>query len=280
VDERWVRVLVTSAAWLVVLLAVRWVLEHAYATWERRHSDGDVAEAARRRTTFSFLSRIAIVLIAAIGAWSALSIFPQTAEVARALLASGAFLAVVAGLALTTPLGNLGAGVLVAFTQPVRIGDRVTVGDQTGFVEEINTIYTALLTDDEKRVFVPNTQLTTTAIVNRTIRDPRRVVSAEFPVRLGAPIDEARTSVLRALDGIQGLRPGESRVLVGDVKDGAVWLTVTASAPLHADVIQLASDLREAVLDARGEAGWLAAEGRPDDPTSTGRLRRRRFGHV
>jgi small-conductance mechanosensitive channel len=259
VDERWVRVLVTSAAWLVVLLAVRWVLEHAYATWERRHSDGDVAEAARRRTTFSFLSRIAIVLIAAIGAWSALSIFPQTAEVARALLASGAFLAVVAGLALTTPLGNLGAGVLVAFTQPVRIGDRVTVGDQTGFVEEINTIYTALLTDDEKRVFVPNTQLTTTAIVNRTIRDPRRVVSAEFPVRLGAPIDEARTSVLRALDGIQGLRPGESRVLVGDVKDGAVWLTVTASAPLHADVIQLASDLREAVLDALGEAGCLAA---------------------
>jgi small-conductance mechanosensitive channel len=259
VDERWVRVIVTTAAWLAVLVVVRWVLEHAYATWERRQADSDAAEVARRRTTFSFLSRIVFVLIAAIGAWSTLSIFPQTAEVARALLASGAFLAVVAGLALTTPLGNLGAGVLVAFTQPVRIGDRVTVGDQTGFVEEINTIYTALLTDDEKRVFVPNTQLTTTAIVNRTIRDPRRVVSAEFPVRLGAPIDEARTAVLRALEGIEGLRPGEARVLVGDVKNGAVWLTVTASAPLHADVIQLASDLRETVLDALGEAGSLAA---------------------
>ena len=82
------------------------------------------------------------MIVATIGAWSVLSIFPQTEEIARALLASSAVLAVVAGLALSTPLGNLGAGVLVAFTQPVRIGDRVTINDQTGFVEQINMIYT------------------------------------------------------------------------------------------------------------------------------------------
>ena len=73
-----------------------------------------------------------------IGVWSVLSIFPQTEEIAHALLASSAVLALFAGLALSTPLGNLGAGVLVAFTQPVRIGDRVTIGEQTGFVEQIN----------------------------------------------------------------------------------------------------------------------------------------------
>lgn len=258
VDERWVRVVVTSGVWLVVLVGVRWLLDRAFVTWERRQTDTEPAVVARRRTTFGFVSRIAIVVVAAIGAWSVLLIFPQTAEVARALLASGAFIAVVAGLALSTPLGNLGAGLLVAFTQPVRVGDRVTVGDHSGFVEEINAIYTALVTDDEKRVFVPNTQLTTTAIVNRTIRDPRRVVSAMFPVRLGVPLDDARAAVKRALEDVAGLRPNGSRVLVGDVKDGAVWLTVTASAPLDADVIQLGSDVREAVLDALGAAGCLA----------------------
>ena len=121
------------------------------------------------------------MIVATIGAWSVLSIFPQTDEIARALLASSAVLAVVAGLALSTPLGNLGAGVLVAFTQPVRIGDRVTINDNTGFVEQINMIYTVLVTDDERRVYVPNTQLTNTAIVNRTIRDPRRIVTANVP---------------------------------------------------------------------------------------------------
>lgn len=257
-DERWVRVLVTAAAWLAVLTVVRWLLGRAYNAWERRQTETDAGVIARRRTTFRFLSRLVIVIVGAIGAWSVLAIFPQTEEVARALLASSAVLAVVAGLALSTPLGNLGAGVLVAFTQPVRIGDRVTVGEHTGFVEEIHTIYTALVTDDEKRVFVPNTQLTSSPIVNRTIRDPRRGVSAAFPIRLGASVDEARTATLNAVDAIAGLHRGRARVLVGDVKDGAVWLTVTASAPLDADVTQLGSDLREAVLDALGEAGALA----------------------
>ena len=66
-----------------------------------------------------------------------LSIFPATQEIARAFLASSAVLAVIAGLALTTPLGNLGSGVLLAFTQPVRLGDRITVDDHTGIVDEI-----------------------------------------------------------------------------------------------------------------------------------------------
>ena len=95
-------------------------------------------------------------------------------------------------------------------------------------------------------------------IVNRTIRDPRRIVSASLPVRLGAPIDEARHAALGALEDVEGLHHGESKVLVGDVSGNAVWLTAMASAPLDADVIQLGSDVREAVLGALGDAGYLA----------------------
>ena len=258
-DERWVRVLVTAVVWLLVLAVVRWLLGRTYDAWERRQGTTDQAVVARRRTTFSFLSRVAIVLVAAIGTWSVLSIFPETEEVARALLASSAVLAVVAGLALSTPLGNLGAGVLVAFTQPIRIGDRVTIGEHTGFVEQINTIYTALVTDDEKRVYVPNTQLTSSAIVNRTIRDPRRVVSVDLPVRLGAPIEEARVAILGAMNAVEDLHRGRAKVLVGDVSGNVVWLTAIASAPLDANVTQLGSDVREAALGALGEAGYLAA---------------------
>lgn len=258
-DELWVRAVVTAAVWVGVLVLVRLLLRRAYDTWERRLGDTDPTVVARRRTTFSFLSRLAFVLVAAIGAWSVLSIFPQTEEVARALLASSAVLAVVAGLALSTPLGNLGAGVLVAFTQPLRIGDRVTIADHTGFVEQINMIYTALITDDERRVFVPNTQLTSSAIVNRTIRDPRRIVSASLPVGLGVPLADARAAVLRAVESVEGVHRHGTRVLVGDVSGGVVWLTAMVSAPLDADVIQLGSDVREAALGALGEAGYLVA---------------------
>ena len=115
-----------------------------------------------------------------------LSLYPQTDRIVNALLASSAVLALVVGLAFNVPLSNLGSGLLVAFAQPLRLGDRVTIADETGFVEEISLLYTTLVTDEARRVYIPNTQLTTSAIVNRTIRDPRRVVSAAFPVRLGA----------------------------------------------------------------------------------------------
>jgi small-conductance mechanosensitive channel len=258
-DELWVRALVTGAVWLGVLVVVRMLLRRAYDAWERRQADTDPTVVARRRTTFSFLSRLIFVVVATIGAWSVLSIFPATEEVARALLASSAVLALLAGLALSTPLGNLGSGVLVAFTQPVRIGDRVTIADHTGFVEQINMIYTVLVTDDERRIYVPNTQLANSAIVNRTIRDPRRIVTASLPVRLGAPLDDARATVLRAVDELDGLHRQGTKVLVGDVTGNAVTLTVTASAPLDADVTQLGSDVREAALVALGDAGHLAA---------------------
>jgi hypothetical protein len=61
------------------------------------------------------------------------------------------------------------------------------------------------------------------------------------------------------LGDISGIHPGESKVLVGDVSGNAVWLTAMASAPLDADVIQLGSDVREALLGALGDAGYLAA---------------------
>lgn len=258
-SSRTVEALVTAGVGLAVVLGVRALLGVGFRRYERHLGLRDPAEAARRRTTLGFLRRVVVALVSLIVAWNVLSLYPETDQVMRALLASSAVLAVFAGLALNTPLSNLGSGMLVAFAQPLRLGDRVTVGEHTGFVEEIDLLYTTLVTDEARRVFIPNSQLTTTTIVNRTIRDPRRVVSAQFPVRLGAPVDDARQIVLRAVAQVEGLRPDGARVLVGDVKDGAVWLTATAYAALDADVIQLGSDLREAVLDALGEADSLAA---------------------
>ena len=257
-SDRTVEALITAGVGLVLVVAVRFLLGRAFERYERRLSAKDPALAARRRTTLGFLRRVIVAFVVALAVWKVLSLYPSTDQLVNALLASSAVLAIFVGLAFNTPLSNLGSGMLVAFAQPLRIGDRVTVGEQTGFVEEMDLLYTTLVTDDARRVFIPNSQLTATMIVNRTIRDPRRIVSASLPVRLGAPIDEARATALGALEGVEGLHRGEAKVLVGDVTGNAVWLTAMASAPLDADVIQLGSDVREAVLGALGDAGFLA----------------------
>src|SRR5512132_1207528 len=167
VSDNTVHALVTGAIWLVVFFVLRAVLHRASERWTRRVAVKDPQAAVRQRTALHVLERVLLAIVAAIAIWSVLSIFPATDELGRALLASGAVIAVVAGVALAAPLGNIGAGLLVAFAQPIRLGDRVSVGDATGFVEEINLIYTVLVTDDNRRIFVPNTQLTGNAIVNR-----------------------------------------------------------------------------------------------------------------
>ncbi|CAN5298146.1 hypothetical protein BH09ACT13_BH09ACT13_15760 [soil metagenome] len=168
-SSRAVQAIVLACVWLVVVLGLRFTLRHAFARYERRLAERDSLVAARRRTTFSFLLRIVIALVVLIGVWSVLSVFPVTQEVASAFLASGAVLALVAGVSLSTPLGNLGSGVLLAFTQPARLGDRITVGEHTGVVAAITLNYTELVTDEGTHVFVPNTSMVSTALVNRSV---------------------------------------------------------------------------------------------------------------
>ncbi len=172
-SSRAVQAIVLAGVWLVVVLGLRFALRHAFARYERRLAERDSLVAARRRTTFSFLLRIVIALVVLIGVWSVLSVFPVTQEVASAFLASGAVLALVAGVSLSTPLGNLGSGVLLAFTQPARLGDRITVGEHTGVVAAITLSYTELVTDEGTHVFVPNTSMVSTALVNRSVGAPR-----------------------------------------------------------------------------------------------------------
>jgi small-conductance mechanosensitive channel len=179
--------------------------------------------------------------------------FDVTRSVAQALLASSAVIAIFAGLAFNVPLSNLGSGLLVAFSQPLRLGDRVTIGEHTGFVEDISLLYTTLATDLELRVAIPNAQLTDGPIVNRTIEDPRRAVTASFLVPITVDVERA-LEVLRASTLSVTPLHDQLHVEVGDIVTAAALriarLDVRAFAPLEADVFALASDIRRAGLAA------------------------------
>jgi small-conductance mechanosensitive channel len=169
-SNRWVQAVILAAVWIAVVIALRFVLRRAFGRYERRLAERDPGVAARRRTTFSILLRVVVAVTVLIGAWSVLSVFTATQEVAGAFLASSAVLALVAGVSLSTPLGNLGSGVLLAFTQPVRLGDLITIGEHTGVVEEMTLSYTALVTEEGAFVYVPNQTMVSTMLVNRSVR--------------------------------------------------------------------------------------------------------------
>ena len=113
---------------------------------------------------------------------------PQVRAVAGGLLASSAVLGVIIGLASQQTLGNFIAGLLIATTQPVRIGDRVTYADEDGVVEEIGLTYTFIRTGDQRRLVVPNNKLASDTIVNATIRSRETFAEVTVPVPLSADL--------------------------------------------------------------------------------------------
>jgi small-conductance mechanosensitive channel len=257
VDSNLVKALVVGAVWLGVIVILRVLLRRGFDRYERRLAERDPAIAARRRTTFSFLLRVFIALVTLLAFWSVLSIFPVTQEVARAFLASSAVLALIAGLALTTPLGNLGSGVLLAFTQPIRLGDRITIGEHTGVVSAISLVYTELITDEDRHVFVPNQMMVSTVLVNRSVGDPRRILTVQVPVSIAASLSDARRVAVEAASGAPGTE--SLTVQVGDVGEKTVWLSVVGYAPPGTNVGQVTSDVRERVLAALSRENLLPA---------------------
>src|SRR6188472_3002172 len=114
---------------------------------------------ARRQLTPETMTRYRVVrrsvttVVIFIGLLSALLVIPQVRAVAGGLLASSAVLGIIIGFASQRTLGNFVAGLLIAFTQPIRLGDRIELeSGGAGNVEEIGLTYTFIRTDDGARL--------------------------------------------------------------------------------------------------------------------------------
>jgi small-conductance mechanosensitive channel len=119
-------------------------------------------------TRYRVLRRSIVAAIAAVGVLSALLVIPTIRAVAGSILASSAVIALVVGLAAQATLSNFVAGILIAFTQPLRLGDEVEVGTASGTVEEIALTYTRIRASDGGLYFVPNAKLASDTIRNVT----------------------------------------------------------------------------------------------------------------
>jgi small-conductance mechanosensitive channel len=256
-DRTW-QALITAGVGLALLLLLRIVLGWVFDRYVKRISARKPPDhVARLRTRLVVLRRVIIVFVFVIVLWSVLEIFPTTEQLARTLLASGAFIALVLGVAFSVPLGNIGAGILLSLSQPVRIGDRITVGEVTGTAEEITLIHTIVRTDQGLTAFVPNSQMITSTVVNRTLDDPRRLVTVRLPVAITAPVEEARRVLLRTIGELSEPAMEDTSVSVIDVGERTTWLALTGYAPRRTPVDRTAAELRERGLQALAAEGFL-----------------------
>jgi small conductance mechanosensitive channel len=187
----WHRLAVVGVVMLITVVVARLI--------DRRIARRQLAPEAITR--YRVVRRSVTTGIVFIGLLSALLVIPQVRAVAGGLLASSAVVGIVVGFASQRTLGNFVAGLLIAFTQPVRLGDEVVVEDTEGVVEEIGLIYTFVRTENGDRLVIPNEKLASDTIRNSTIRSREKVAEISVQVPLGQDVGAI-------VDRLRGLQEG------------------------------------------------------------------------
>src|SRR3989440_5859093 len=236
----WHRLVVVGAVMLLTVVVARLA--------DRRIARRDLPPEAITR--YRVVRRSVTTAIVVVGLLSALLVIPQVRAVAGGLLASSAVVGIVVGFASQRTLGNFVAGLLIAFTQPLRLGDRVEVGGEGGVVEEIGLTYTFIRADDETRLVIPNEKLASDTIRNATIR--ARHTLAEVTVQI--PLDQ---DLGRVVEVLREAAPPDGEVLVTGI-EGNATVVVRAWTPDPASADRLASDLRLRAHERLRAAGVYA----------------------
>ena len=235
--EFWVRLTVAS-----VVIVLSFVLAKLV---DRRLVSRELAPGTVTR--YRILRQSILGAIVFVGVASALLVIPAVRGVAVGILASSAVIGLILGFAAQRTIGNFIAGLLIAFTQPVRLGDEVEIDSTRGIVEEVGLIYTWVRTPDSDRLVIPNEKLVSDTLKNATIRNERPV--AEVRVTLPAGVD------LRG--AVAALEPDAHEVVVTDIGDRAS-IAVRRFVGRRQSVEQAQSDLRIEIAERLREAGILA----------------------
>jgi small conductance mechanosensitive channel len=240
---------ITAVVTLVVAFAIAYAVDRTLKGRARRIAaavaGGELSPVVDTR--LRFMRRVIGAFVILVGLALAIAQFTDLDRLASTVLASSAIAAAVIGFAARQVLANAIAGLVIAITQPLRIGDLVTFEDQTGTVEDISLTYTWLRMGTDARLIIPNERLAAGVLRNDSIRSA--TVALEVTVWLAPSADEtAALAALEALEDSRGVR-------IADVTETGIAVLVAGPPVATADRIAREAALRADALRALREAG-------------------------
>lgn len=229
----WIAAGASIAVAIVIAIIVDRVFQKSATSVQGLAKRDELSPATRTR--LGLIRRLITAVILLIGIAIAASNFPGLSSIAKGILASSAVLGLVIGFAARATLANAIAGILLAVTQPIRIGDLVTFQEETGEVEDMKLTYTYIRLGDGRRLIVPNELLAQSSVMNHTIAERRVQVEVSVWLPPDADLDKAMELI--------GEEEGVS-VSIAEVDREGVRLSATTWASGPAERGRIAADLR------------------------------------
>ncbi|GIE77492.1 mechanosensitive ion channel protein MscS [Actinoplanes philippinensis] len=239
---------IAAAAWLVG--ATLLVLEDvALARW--RTDVPDNLKSRRIRTQVVMLRRVTVAAIVVLTIGVMLMTFPDIRALGASVLASAGLISVVAALAAQSTLGNVFAGLQLAFSDAIRVDDVVVVEQEWGRIEEITLTYVVVQIWDDRRLILPTSYFTTKPFQNWTRTSSAVLGTAEIDVDWATPVEAVRAELRRVCEE-SDLWNGKVCVLqVTEAIDGRIRLRALVSANDAAALWDLRCLVRERLV------GWI-----------------------
>ena len=237
--------LIACVGWLLIALVQVFDELVAY-----RHSV-DVREnlAARRiRTQVQMLRRVAVSVIVIVTAGVMLMTIPAIRHVGESLLASAGLAAIVTGFAAQSTLSNLLAGIQVAFTQPIRLGDAVVVEGEWGWIEEINITYVVVRIWDLRRLVVPVSYFIQKPFQNWTRDQADLLGTVLLYADYSVPVEAVRNQLHHVLETSKLWDGKVWGLQVTNATDRTVELRALMSAPNSPTAWDLRCHVREKLI--------------------------------
>ena len=251
-----VSVLVLVGTWLVYR-----GIKHAVDRFSRRRNLADSDPGAETR--LRMIVRLAAVglFFVAVGVVFWIMDVSALKRVAVGMFAGAGVVGIGIGFAAQATLANLVSGVIIAFVQPIRLGDSVLVETEFGTVESIGLFYTNIRTWDNRRLVIPNKLLSDRAIRNYTLIDPQTPAVVVLRLDYGADIGLVRSVLLEEARAHPAFLPvPEPTVQVTAADDTGLSVRLIAWCADQARAFDLAADVREKALATLAEAGAIGAK--------------------
>ena len=208
----------------------------------------DNLEARRVATRMKVLRQMSTMLILLVTVGAMLMTFPSVRSIGMSLFASAGVAGIVIGFAAQPVLSNLLAGIQIALTQPIRIGDAVIMEGEWGWIEEITSTYVVVKIWDWRRLVIPLTQVIQKPFQNWTRESASIIGGVVWFLDYTAPVAEMRVKLKEFLDESE-LWDGDVQVLqVIDTTEETMQLRALMSAKNSPVAWDLRCEIREKMI--------------------------------
>lgn len=232
-------------AWLLISL-IKGGADSIRAQYEE-NNESSIKER-KILTQLQYLEQIALIVIGIIAIALVLLQFENVKNLGATILTSAGVTGIIVGLAAQKSIANLLAGFQIAFTQPIRINDRLNIKGEVGHVEDITLTYVVLKIWDERRMIIPLQFFIDNAFENWTHTDSQLLGTVFIFTDYTLPVEVLRTVLDEFLKDNPAWDGRVAKVQVTDANANSMQIRLLVSATDAGTLFDLRCQVREHLI--------------------------------